>query len=145
MRRFTACRVFGAALLACDLSPAHLVAQQFDPRERFEVPARLRLSQPVLRSLMKNQVTPSYPEDARSKEIQGVVVSLLSVDAEGRVSSAKVISGDPLLASVTVQAVRRLRFRPYYQLGEAVPFEGQVSYVFTISAQGSANVSLQPK
>jgi TonB family protein len=144
MRRFTACRVFAAALLACDLSPTHVVAQQFNPRERFEVPARLRLSQPVLRSLMKNQVTPSYPEDARSKRIQGVVVTLLSVDAEGRVSYAKVVSGNPLLAEVTVQAVRRLRFRPYYQMGEAVPFEGQISYLFQCSPHGSAVVSLAP-
>jgi len=93
---------------------------------------------------MKNQVTPSYPEDARSKGIQGVVVSLLSVDAEGRVSYAKVVSGDPALARVTVQAVRRLRFRPYYLNGEAVSFEGQISYLFKCSAEGSADVSLAP-
>jgi TonB family protein len=144
MREFYGCRMFAAALLACALSAGHLAGQQFDPRERVEVPIRVRLSQPVLRSLMKNQVTPSYPEDARSQGIQGVVVVLLSVDEDGRVSSAKVISGDPLLAGVTIQAVRRLRFRPYYQLGEAVPFEGQVSYVFKISSQASANVSLAP-
>ncbi len=143
MRDSTACRMF-FALLICTLAAGHLAAQQFDPRERVEVPDHLQLSQPVLRSLMKNQVTPSYPEEARSKEIQGVVVTLLFVDAEGRVSRAKVISGDPLLARVTVQAVRRLRFRPYYQLGEAVPFEGQVSYLFQCSPHGSAAVSLAP-
>jgi periplasmic protein TonB len=93
---------------------------------------------------MKNQVTPSYPEDARRKAIQGIVVSLLSVDEEGRVSSAKVISGDPLLAAITVQAVRRLRFRPYYLNGGAVPIEGQISYLFKCSADGSADVSLAP-
>jgi TonB family protein len=144
MRESKGCRIFAAALLACALSAGHLVGQQFDPRERFEVPIRVRLSQPVLRSLMKNRVTPNYPEDARSEGIQGSVVVLLSADEEGRVSSAKVVSGDPLLAGVTIQAARRLRFRPYYQLGEAVPFEGQVSYVFKISSQGSANVSLAP-
>jgi periplasmic protein TonB len=136
--------MFAAALLVGALSVGHLMSQQFDHRERFEVPVRVRLSQPLLRSLMKNQVTPSYPEGARSQGVQGVVVSLLSVDEEGRVSSAKVVSGDPLLAGVTIQVVRRLRFRPYYQLGEAVPFEGQVSYVFKISPQGGANVSLAP-
>jgi TonB family protein len=93
---------------------------------------------------MKNEATPSYPEDARSKAIQGVVVSLLSVDAEGRVSYAKVVSGDPALARATVQAVKRLRFRPYYLNGEAVPFEGQISYLFKCSAEGSASVGLAP-
>jgi periplasmic protein TonB len=136
--------MFAAVLLVGALSVGHLISQQVDPRERFEVPVRVRVSQPLLRSLMKNQVTPSYPKDARSQRIQGVVVSLLSVDEEGRVSSAKVISGDPLLAGVTIQAVRRLSFRPYVQNGEAVPIEGQVSYLFKISSPGSANVSLAP-
>ena len=143
MRDSAARRMF-FVLLTCTLTAGHLAAQQFDPRERVEVPDHLQLSQPVLRSLLKNQVTPSYPEEARSKGIQGVVVTLLSVDAEGRVSSAKVVSGDPLLARVTIQAVRRLRFRPYYQMGEAVPFEGQISYLFQCPPHGSALVSLEP-
>jgi TonB family protein len=144
MRTSAARWMYTATLLAFTLTPSHLPAQQFDPRERFEVPAHLQLSQPVLRSLMKNQVTPNYPDAARSNNIQGLVVSLLSVDAEGRVAHAKVVSGDPLLAKATIQAVGRLRFRPYYQLGEAVPFVGQISYLFKCSADGSVDVSLAP-
>jgi hypothetical protein len=49
-----------AAFLVCILSATHLGAQQFDPRERCEVPDRVRLSEHVLWSLMKNQVLPSY-------------------------------------------------------------------------------------
>jgi hypothetical protein len=74
-------------------------AQQFDPRERFEVPDRVRLSEHVLWSLMKNQVLPSYPAEARNKGIQGEVVLILYVEKDGRVSNVGVVSGDPLLTA----------------------------------------------
>jgi TonB family protein len=136
--------MLAVALFACSLIAGHLGVQQFDPRERFEVPARVRLSQRVMRSLMKNQVVPNYPKDARRKRIQGMVVLVLAVDEKGRVSNTKVVSGDPLLATNTVEAVKRLRFRPYYLNGEAVATEAQISYLFKCSPTGSATVNLAP-
>ena len=78
-----------AAFLICMLSATHLTSQQFDPRERFEVPDRVRLSENVLWSLMKNQVLPSYPAEAQIKGIQGEVALMLYVDRDGRVSNVE--------------------------------------------------------
>ena len=121
-----------AAFLICVLSATHLASQKFDPRERFEVPDRVRLSENVLWSLLKNQVLPSYPADARSKGIQGEVTLMLYVEKDGRVSNVEVISGDPLLMDSSMQAARRLRFRSYYLDDEAVPTKGQINYLYAI-------------
>jgi TonB family protein len=121
-----------AVFLVCVLSATHLGAQQFDPRERFEVPDRVRLSEHVLWSLMKNQVLPSYPAEAQNKGIQGAVVLILYVEKDGRVSNVGVVSGNALLTASSMQAAKRLRFRPYYLDDEAVPTEGQISYLYAI-------------
>jgi hypothetical protein len=79
--------MLAAVLFACYLIAGHLGVQQCDPRERFEVPVRVRLS--MMRSLMKNQVVPNYPKDARRKRIHGMVVLFLAVDEKGRVLNTK--------------------------------------------------------
>lgn len=138
------CTMFVAILLASALIVGHLGTQRFDPRERYEVPARVQLSQHVMRSLMRNQVLPDYPKEARGKGIQGIVLLSLAVDEKGRASDVEVVSGAPLLVPITVEAVKRLRFRPYYLNGEAVAIQGYVSYVFKLLPNGGATVSLGP-
>ena len=131
MRNFRPCSVAFLAL-AFVLVADHLWGQQFDPRERFNVPDRVRLSENTLWSLLKNQAMPSYPVDAQSKGIQGKVVLMLHIEKDGRVSSVALLSGDSLLAPSAMAAGKRLRFRPYYLDNEAVPTEGQMIYVYTI-------------
>jgi TonB family protein len=143
--RFKALALPLAAFLICPLSARHVVGQQFDPRERFEVPARVRLSSNVMRSLMKNHVMPSYPDEARSKGIQGHVALKLSLDEDGRVSNAEVVSGDPILATVALEAAKKLRFQPYFLNGEAVATEGHISYIFKLAQNGRASVDFAAK
>jgi TonB family protein len=140
--------------LACILAAGHLWGQQFDPRERFEVPDRVHLSENTLWSLLTNQVLPSYPVDAQSKGIQGKVVLKLHIEKDGRVSSVATVSGDSLLAPSAMDAAKRLRFRPYYLDDEAVPTEGQIIYLYTIVpgkgttvilARSSSLKALQPE
>jgi TonB family protein len=128
--------------LACILAAGQLRGQQFDPRERFEVPDRVRLSENTLWSLLTNRVFPSYPVDAQSKGIQGEVVLMLRIEKDGRVSSVAVVSGDSLLAPSAMGAAKRLRFRPYYLDDEAVPTEGQIIYLYTIVPDKGTTVIL---
>jgi TonB family protein len=74
----------------------------------------------MMRSLLKNQAVPDYPDDARKKGIQGTVILFLTVDESGHVSSATPVSGDPLLSTRAMAAAQRLRFRPYYLNGESM-------------------------
>jgi len=59
-----------------------------------------------------SRVAPVYPELARRMHIGGRVVLLVSVDANGNVSSTKVESGHALLAPAAEEAVKRWHFAP---------------------------------
>jgi TonB family protein len=141
MRNLRSCSL-AFLVLVCLFTPSPLWCQQFDPRERVEVPGRVRLSESTLSSLLKNTVLPSYPVDAQNKGIQGTVVLMLSIEKDGRVSGVTAVSGDSLLAASAIGAAKRLRFRSYYLDEEAVPTEGQIIYLFTIVPGKGATVIL---
>jgi TonB family protein len=65
-----------------------------------------------------SRVSPSYPELARRMHVSGKVVLLVSVDADGKVSSSKVESGHALLAPAAQDAVSRWRFAPNPEASE---------------------------
>jgi len=71
-----------------------------------------------------------YPEDARSRGIEGTVVLSVLVDETGTVRSVKPISGPGAgLDQAAVKAVERIRFRPATRNGQPVP--AQITYRYT--------------
>lgn len=76
------------------------------------------------------RVSPVYPELARRMHIGGRVVLLVSVDANGAVSSTKVESGHALLAPAAQAAVKRWRFVPSTE-----PTESEIDVNFDLDGQ----------
>ena len=71
-----------------------------------------------------------YPEDARSRGIEGTVVLSVLVDESGNVRAVKVISGPGAgLDQAAAKAVERIRFRPAMRKGQPVP--AQITYRYT--------------
>ena len=71
-----------------------------------------------------------YPEDARSRGIEGTVVLSVLVDEDGRVRAVKVISGPGAgLDQAAAKAVERIRFRPALRKGQ--PVAAQITYRYT--------------
>jgi TonB family protein len=70
--------------------------------------------------VIEHLVRPEYPEDARSRGIEGRVSVLALVDTGGRVVEAAVMtkSGQPELDQAAEVAVMQCRFRPYQESGE---------------------------
>lgn len=135
-----------AILIASSLIAGHLQTPRFyPPRERYETPAPVQVSQRVMQTLMTNRVVPNYPGEAKRKGIQGTVLLSLALDEKGRASDITVVAGQPLLVPITVEAAKRLRFRPFYLNGKAVPIQGYVSYVFRFRPNGKPSVSLGPQ
>jgi TonB family protein len=68
-------------------------------------------------------VEPTYPPERAGKERETIVVTLdLSIDAEGKVSSAKVVgSGGDLFDQAALDAGKRLVFAPATRDGKAIP------------------------
>jgi protein TonB len=71
-----------------------------------------------------------YPEDARSRGIEGTVVLSVLVDETGQVRMVKLISGPGGgLDQAAAKAVERIRFRPALRKGQ--PVAAQITYRYT--------------
>ena len=71
-----------------------------------------------------------YPEDARSRGIEGTVVLSVLVDEAGSVRTVKILSGPGGgLDQAAAKAVERIRFRPAMRKGQPVP--AQITYRYT--------------
>ena len=67
-------------------------------------------AQPETHRKAVQKSTTSYPAAARAMNLSGTVRVAVKVAANGRVLSADVLGGHPLLAEVAVDAVRQWRF-----------------------------------
>src|SRR3954464_8858371 len=71
-------------------------------------------------------VAPAYPRLAKDNRIMGTTVTDITVDAEGRVSDAKIISAHPVFANYVLSALRQWKFRAShaeYHLKVTVQFD----------------------
>jgi TonB family protein len=61
---------------------------------------------------VKTRFAPTYPEIAKRMRISGEVRMAVTVDADGKVTSVKTISGNRMLSSAAEEAVRKWKFEP---------------------------------
>jgi len=61
---------------------------------------------------VKSRVAPVYPELAKRMKIEGEVRLSVTVDAEGKVTDVKAVSGNHMLSSAAEDAVRKWKFEP---------------------------------
>jgi hypothetical protein len=59
------------------------------------------------------------------------------VDESGKVIVAVPVVGDPILAAVSVEALRNFRFRPYLLGGVPVRVESQIGFHFSLEHHGT--------
>jgi len=71
-------------------------------------------------SLLK-KVEPIVPPLAKALEIGGTVVLDVTISADGKVSSVKVLSGHPMLVPAYVEAVKKWEYKPFMEGGHSVP------------------------
>lgn len=78
----------------------------------------LMLEGPVVRSedlIIERLVRPDYPEEARQRNIEGIVEVVALVDTTGRVLQIQIVGGtrEPLLETAAAKAILECRYRPY--------------------------------
>jgi TonB family protein len=99
-------------------------------------PAPRPLMRPVSGGVLNGQAlslpAPNYPELARRMHTSGVVEVEVVVDENGKVISARALSGPASLRDVAVQAALRARFSPTKLSGQPVKISGLINYNFTI-------------
>jgi TonB family protein len=120
-------------------------------RELFEVPADYMLKSPsgfggsvgfgssgggegvsggVLNGKAITLPVPEYSAVARQAKATGTVAVQVTIDEEGNVTSARGMSGHPLLQSAAVNAARQAKFSPTKLNGQAVKVNGVLVYAF---------------
>jgi protein TonB len=118
----------------CNTSPPIVVVDDAKPPEPPPVvkPSTQRVTSTVLNSKVINLPQPSYPALARQVRKQGPVNVQILVDEQGRVVSAQVVSGDPMLTYAAKEAALRARFTPTVLNGVAVKIQGVITYNFVL-------------
>jgi TonB family protein len=96
-------------------------------------PQRVRISQGVSQAMIESKVSPTYPPEARAARVQGSVILKAIIGKDGTVQNLSLISGDPLLASAAMDAVRQWKYRPYLLNGNPVKVDTQITVNFTLS------------
>ncbi len=98
------------------------------------VPTTITSSEPVnlgaLNNLAINLVVPNYPSFAQKSNIWGKVTVQVTLDEEGKVTSAKAIEGPAMLRGVSEDAARRSKFKPAMVDGQAAKSAGFIVYNF---------------
>ena len=93
---------------------------------------RVRVSGTELASLPVRTVDPL---PAKQQLMEGAVVLLAQIDKDGNIESLQPITGPKIFFAAAVEAVKQWRFKPYYQSGQAVDSEAQITVRFAISAR----------
>lgn len=99
---------------------------------RDEVPRIIRKSGGVFQASATTRVEPAYPPLAKAARVSGSVVVEVTVDEEGKVESARPISGHPLLKDAAVNAARGWKFAPTMLSGVPVKVIGTITFNFNL-------------
>lgn len=113
--------------------PPPVEVKRPDPRPR--VPERttpVRVASVVLQGKAIDRRVPAYPALARNIRLEGPVVVEIVVSPEGRVESARAISGHGLLVKAAVDAAYDWRFEPTMLNERAVRVTGVITFNFRL-------------
>ncbi len=79
---------------------------------------------------------PVYPETARAQNVHGVVNLLVTLDPQGRVTHAEVLSGPEVLRPAAIAAVKQWKYRPVMRDGAPVSALTNASVEFSPGRTG---------
>ncbi len=102
-------------------------------------PRRIRRGGHVQEALLVTRVRPLFPAEAIEQSISGFVVLEAIIGVDGSIHEVKVISGDPLLAASTVEAVKQWRYRPTALNGTAVEVITRIEVTFRFQEPETAD------
>ena len=88
----------------------------------------------VTRGLLVHRVQPKYPDLARQKKIEGLVVLNVSIDECGHVVEVERVSGPPELREAAMTAVKQWEYEPYFLSGKPVKVATRINVKFTLSS-----------
>jgi periplasmic protein TonB len=97
-----------------------------------EIPKVLKVSQGVLTSKVLQLPKPAYPPLAKQMRLQGSISIQVLIDEDGRVVSAKALSGHQVLVRAAEAAAMQARFSPTLLSNQPVKVSGVIIYNFVL-------------
>jgi protein TonB len=97
--RYSIIAVIGSMLVAGSLAQAQ--------------DAPIRVAEQVAKQAAIEKVVPDYPPMARQLKLAGRVEIEALIDTAGNVEKTQVVSGNPLLTSAAVAALKKWKFTPF--------------------------------
>lgn len=91
-----------------------------------------RLSSSYEPARLIHKVTPHYPDALKQAGVQGNVTLGATIGIDGSIMNLRVISGDPVLAKLAVDAVRQWRYKPAYLEGDPIPLQTEITLTFAL-------------
>jgi protein TonB len=82
-----------------------------------------------------HRVEPTYPSVAQQAHIQGSVVLTAIIDKNGNVQQLRLVSGQPLLVTAAIEAVKQWHYKPFLLNGEPLEVETTVTVNFHLRSE----------
>jgi TonB family protein len=123
---------------ASSLQGVSFQEDQVDPKcvmlsSGIDLPDRVRVSAGVATALLIKTVSPDYPASAKKSRLQGMVVVQALIDKNGDVEEASLVSGDLLLGTAALEAVKKWKYKPYLVNSQPVEVETQIVVNFSLA------------
>jgi len=80
----------------------------------------VRISGEVAEKMVSHLVEPDYPPIAKAARVQGIVRMLVVIGKDGAIQDMHVMSGHPMLAQASLDAVKQWRYRPLLLDGQPI-------------------------
>jgi TonB family protein len=82
------------------------------------------------------KVSPAYPEAALLHKVEGVVVLEVTIDEQGKVKAARIVSySSPILNQAALDAVRQWEYEPFVKGGKAKKVTFTVAVTFSMDQE----------
>ncbi len=94
--------------------------------------APLAVGGDVKQAKLISSVPPVYPALAKNQHVSGNVTVDALIDANGRVTSMKVVSGPSLLHQAAMDALKQWKYQPAMLDGKAVPMHLSITIRFNL-------------
>jgi protein TonB len=92
----------------------------------------VRISDAEAQKAATSRTNPDYPPMAKQMHVSGSVIVEAEVSTEGEVSKVQPVSGNALLSSAAVSAVKKWKFRPFTADGKPAKAVVRLSFNFTL-------------
>jgi protein TonB len=111
--------------------PLKSVPPKVEPQPQIQQPPPQKpIRSVILQGTAINRVQPTYPYIARVSGVSGAVVVEVTIDEQGNVAMARVLSGHLLLRDVCLNAARGWKWRPTMLNGSPVKVIGTITFNF---------------